>query len=110
MPSPTIHTSPAELPHTPLRSGRFFPTGNAATDVKKELAARVVADFHSAADARQAAEDFAREVQQGGVPSDIETVPMPADALSDRGLNVAKMLVACGLAPSRTESLACSTR
>ncbi len=34
--------------------------------VKKELAARIVTDFHSAAAAAQADEDFAREVQQGG--------------------------------------------
>ena len=40
--------------------------------VKKELAARIVADFHSAADAKQAADDFAREVQQGAEPSDME--------------------------------------
>src|SRR5579862_119361 len=40
--------------------------------VKKELAGRVVADFHSAGDAKQAEEDFAREVQQGAEPSDIE--------------------------------------
>jgi len=39
--------------------------------VKKELAGRIVADFHSATDAKQAEEDFAREVQQGGVPSDV---------------------------------------
>src|SRR5579862_6754348 len=40
--------------------------------VKKELAGRIVADFHSLADARQAEKDFAREVQQGGEPADIE--------------------------------------
>jgi hypothetical protein len=37
--------------------------------VKKELAARIVADFHSSADAKQAEKDFAREVprwQAGG--------------------------------------------
>ncbi|HEV8413482.1 MAG TPA: tyrosine--tRNA ligase [Bryobacteraceae bacterium] len=39
--------------------------------VKKELAGRIVSDFHSATDAKQAEEDFAREVQQGGVPSDV---------------------------------------
>ncbi len=42
--------------------------------VKKELAGRIVADFHSAADAKQAEEDFAREVQQGAEPSDIEAI------------------------------------
>jgi len=46
--------------------------------VKKDLAGRIVADFYSAADARQAAEDFAREVQQGGVPSDVRVEYSPA--------------------------------
>ena len=72
--------------------------------VKKELAARIVTDFHPAAEARQAAEDFAREVQQGGVPSDIETVALAPEAISERGISVPKMLVTSGLAPSRTEA------
>ncbi|MFM2124634.1 MAG: hypothetical protein RL328_1085 [Acidobacteriota bacterium] len=72
--------------------------------VKKELAARIVTDFHDAASAAQAAEDFAREVQQGGIPSDIETIPLPDAARSDKGIQVSKLLVAAGLAPSRTEA------
>ncbi len=72
--------------------------------VKKELAAHIVADFYSEADARQAGEDFAREVQQGGVPSDIDTVALPPEALSAKGISIPKMLVATGLAPSRTEA------
>jgi tyrosyl-tRNA synthetase len=72
--------------------------------VKKELAARIVTDFHDASAAAQAAEDFAREVQQGGIPSDIETIPLPDAARSDKGIQVSKLLVASGLAPSRTEA------
>ena len=72
--------------------------------VKKELAARIVTDFHDAASASQAAEDFAREVQQGGIPSDIETIPLPDAARSEKGIQVSKLLVAAGLAPSRTEA------
>jgi tyrosyl-tRNA synthetase len=72
--------------------------------VKKELAARIVTDFHDAAAARQAAEDFAREVQQGGVPSDIETVALPSEARTAAGVQVPKLLAAVGLAPSRTEA------
>jgi tyrosyl-tRNA synthetase len=72
--------------------------------VKKELAAKIVADFHSATDAVQAAEDFAREVQQGGVPSDIETVSVPDGARAPNGVHISKLLVAIGLAPSRTEA------
>ena len=47
--------------------------------VKKELAGRIVADFHSAADAKQAAEDFAREVQQGSKPSDTPQVDLTVE-------------------------------
>ena len=72
--------------------------------VKKDLATRIVTDFHSPSEARQAAEDFAREVQQGGVPSDIETVTLAAEAVTDRGISVPKLLVSSGLAPSRTEA------
>ena len=72
--------------------------------VKKDLATRIVTDFHSASEARQAAEDFAREVQQGGVPSDLETVTLAAEAVTERGISVPKMLVSSGLAPSRTEA------
>jgi tyrosyl-tRNA synthetase len=72
--------------------------------VKKELAGRIVSDFHSAAAAAQAEVDFAREVQQGGVPADIETVPLPSEACAPAGIQVPKLLVAVGLAPSRTEA------
>ncbi len=70
--------------------------------VKKDLARRIVADFHSASDAEQAEEDFSREVQQGGVPADIESAINPSFSAS--GTNLPKMLVAVGLAPSRTEA------
>jgi tyrosyl-tRNA synthetase len=72
--------------------------------VKMELAGRIVADFHSPADAAQALEDFNREVRQGAEPSDMEEVPFPESALGPDGMNVAKFLLATGLAPSRTEA------
>jgi tyrosyl-tRNA synthetase len=70
--------------------------------VKMELAARIVTNFHSETEARQAREDFNREVRQGAEPADIETVPNPA--YSAQGTNVPKMLVGTGLASSRTEA------
>lgn len=72
--------------------------------VKMELASRIVADFHSATDAEQAQKDFDREVRQGGEPADIEIVPLPADARTPQGIQMAKMIVGTGLAPSRTEA------
>jgi tyrosyl-tRNA synthetase len=68
--------------------------------VKMELAKRIVADFHSAADAQRAEEDFNREVRQGAEPTDIETV----EFASEPDIRVAKMLVSVGLVASRTEA------
>ena len=77
-------------------------------EVKMELAARIVADFHSAADAAQAREDFNREVRQGGVPQDIEEIAIEerivAGARAENGVHVPKLLVLAGLATSRTEA------
>jgi tyrosyl-tRNA synthetase len=66
--------------------------------VKKELAARIVADFHSAADAKQAAEDFTREVQLGAEPSDMEEVILSGPN------RLAQVLVSVKLASSRSEA------
>jgi tyrosyl-tRNA synthetase len=68
--------------------------------VKMELARRIVADFHSEAEARQAEEDFNREVRQGAEPVDIETVEYGGAG----DLRVPQMLVAIGLAPTRSEA------
>ena len=65
--------------------------------VKMELARRIVADFHSAAEAGQAAEDFNREVRQGAEPADIAQVSMGVQ-------RIAPALVTAGVAPSRTEA------
>ena len=70
--------------------------------VKMELAERIVADFHSQADAAQAGDDFNREVRQGAEPADIETVPNMVHRR--RRPNLPKLLVGTGLAPSRTEA------
>jgi len=69
-----------------------------------ELAERIVADFHSMPDAKQAHEDFNREVRQGAEPSDIETVVLPDEARAANGFHVHRMLVGVGFASSRTEA------
>ncbi len=43
-------------------------------------------------------------MQQGGIPSDIETVPAPAEARVAAGLQIPKLLAAIGLAASRTDA------
>ena len=69
-------------------------------NVKMQLAGRIVADFHSQADAAQALDDFNREVRQGAEPDDIETV----DYGTAGDLRVPQMLHTVGLAPTRTEA------
>jgi tyrosyl-tRNA synthetase len=45
--------------------------------LKKELAARIVTDFHSAAEAKTAQENWERQFQKSEVPQDIPFVSIP---------------------------------
>jgi tyrosyl-tRNA synthetase len=69
-------------------------------EVKMDLAGIIVEDFHSQAEAKQAKEDFNREVRQGSEPADIETMEYG----SAGEIRVPQMLAALGLAPTRTEA------
>ncbi|MBI3684234.1 MAG: tyrosine--tRNA ligase [Acidobacteria bacterium] len=71
---------------------------------KIELARRIVADFHSQADAARAAEEFNRVVRRGEVPSDIQTVALPEGVRSDGGIHVPKLLAKIGLAESVSDA------
>ncbi len=53
-------------------------------EVKLELAGRIVADFHSSAEARQAEQDFNREVRQGLPPPEITEPVDIGEVLHDR--------------------------
>jgi tyrosyl-tRNA synthetase len=81
---------------------------------KKELAQRIVGDFHSAEAAAKAGEDWARQFQKDEVPEDVEEVFI---ALADVGGHVVdtdrgaeatvradRLLVRCGLAASTTDA------
>ena len=72
---------------------------NAPMEDKMALAKLIVQDFHSADAAERAAIDFDREVRHHEVPEDIQTSTHPSGAV-----NVPKMLLAAGLAPSRSEA------
>jgi tyrosyl-tRNA synthetase len=74
-------------------------------EVKMELGRRIVADFHSAADADAAYTAFDREVRQGLEPADTETVEVPEQAISEKGIRLDKLLALIGLAPSVTEAV-----
>ena len=81
---------------------------------KKDLAARVVKDFHSAEAATKAAEDWAKQFQKKEVPESAEEVRI---SLADVGqivdvigrgpsatIRVDKLLFRCGLAASTTDA------
>lgn len=73
-------------------------------NAKMDLARRIVADFHSSADAEAAFEAFNREVRQGLEPADTETVDLPGEAKTDKGIRVDKLVAKVGLAPSVSEA------
>ncbi len=67
---------------------------------KKDLARRIVADFHSPEAAEKAAEDWARQFQKGGVPDEVEEV-----AIAESSMRLDKLLARVGLADSGTDAV-----
>ena len=86
--------------------------------LKKDLARRIVADFHSAEAATKAGEDWAKQFQKDEVPEDVEEVAVKLAEVSqlnshpsdpDRPgagvpLNLSKLLARAGLAASVSEA------
>jgi tyrosyl-tRNA synthetase len=68
---------------------------------KKDLAARIVKDFHSEEAATKAAEDWEKQFQKGGVPDDVEEV---AVELSETRVRIDKLLARAGLAESVSDA------
>ncbi len=87
---------------------------------KKNLARRIVADFHSTEAAAKAGEDWAKQFQKDEVPEDVECIAVPLEAVllsgvtqiigghsSNSGLRpirVDKLIRIAGLAASNTEA------
>ena len=78
---------------------------------KKELARRIVADFHSAEAGAKAGEDWAKQFQKDEVPEDAVQVSVQAGevggSVDENGnlvLRVDRLLVKCGLADSTTDA------
>jgi tyrosyl-tRNA synthetase len=76
---------------------------------KKGLAAKIVADFHSEAAAKQASEDWEKQFQRRETPDAVEEVAIPfgeVAAKSDGGSSVKldKVLVRSGLADSASDA------
>jgi tyrosyl-tRNA synthetase len=78
---------------------------------KKDLARRIVADFHSAEAAAQAGEDWAKQFQKDEVPQEVEEISIlvgeVGGARDEQGkvvVRLDRLLVRCGLAESTTEA------
>jgi len=84
---------------------------------KKDLAARIVKDFHSADAAAKAGEDWAKQFQKDQTPDSVDEVSVPkssilaeikdGDASLSNGscaVRIDKLLKEAGLASSRTEA------
>jgi tyrosyl-tRNA synthetase len=74
-------------------------------DAKLDLARSIVTDFHSAADAEQAADDFTREVRRHEVPEDIQNAALPEGVRTASGIRVDKMIAKVGLAESVSDAV-----
>src|SRR5262249_48718725 len=71
-------------------------------ETKKDLARRIVADFHSAEAAAKAGEDWAKQFQKGGVPDEVEEVVIE---VADTGVRLDKLLARVGLAESVSDAV-----
>jgi tyrosyl-tRNA synthetase len=76
---------------------------------KKDLAQRIVKDFHSAEAAAKATEDWAKQFQKDEVPAELEQVEVAyaeiaAGPVEKAEIKLDKLLVRCGLADSMTDA------
>ena len=69
---------------------------------KKDLAGRIVADFHSAEAAGKAAEDWAKQFQKDQVPEDVEETPIDAP---ENKIRIDKLLARARLVESVSEAV-----
>ncbi len=73
-------------------------------DVKLDLAERITARYHSADAAAAAREEFLRQFSQRELPSDMATITVPADELTDGQILLSRLVVKCD--PSLSNSQA----
>ena len=94
-----------------IASGTLHPM-----QAKRDLARTITADFHSAAEAAHAEENWSRQFQQGGVSDDLEEVGIPQaelagpeahnaqDGIPAFTIRVPRLLVHLGLTSSNAEA------
>jgi tyrosyl-tRNA synthetase len=76
-------------------------------EAKKDLARRIVSDFHSADAATKAAEDWAKQFQKDAVPEDVEEVEVKLvdiESSQNGRIKLDKLLALAGLADSVSDA------
>ncbi len=100
-----VSTAEIERMKQDVASGQAHPM-----QLKKNLAHRIVADFHSKEDADGAAESWAKQFQRDEVPENVEEVTVPyaeiaVKAADSSAIKLDKLLVRCGLAESASDGM-----
>jgi tyrosyl-tRNA synthetase len=72
---------------------------------KKDLALRIVADFHSAQAAAKAGEDWAKQFQKDEVPDDLAEIVASVESTPDGRVRLDKLLAREGLADSVSDAV-----
>jgi tyrosyl-tRNA synthetase len=72
---------------------------------KKDLARRIVADFHSTEAAAKAGEDWAKQFQKDEVPEDLVEEAVAIETTPDGRVRLDKLLARCGLADSVSDGV-----
>jgi tyrosyl-tRNA synthetase len=73
-------------------------------DLKLDLAERITARYHSEEAAQAAREEFLRQFSQGELPSDMPTVTVTADELTDGQILLSRLVVKCDRSLSNSQA------
>jgi tyrosyl-tRNA synthetase len=90
-----------------LREIEKMKTESHPMESKKDLARRIVTDFHSSEAATKAGEDWAKQFQKGALPEDVEQISVPFADVATKdgdGIRADRLLVQAGLASSASEA------
>ena len=71
---------------------------------KKDLAKRIIADFHSANDATAAEANWSKQFQKDEVPENVEEIKLPSAEFGSGSVKLDKILVKAGLAESGSDA------
>ena len=99
-----LRTDQIEEMNSKVRLGTMHPM-----QAKKDLARRIVADFHSEQAAREAEDNWAKQFQKHETPDsvpecNVQLSEISSAATGENIVRIDKLLVACGLSPSGTDA------